>query len=581
MTLKGQPLAPGDYTTLEARWIDEATAKAANLRRVDSAEGGAIVGRNGSGDYSGVIIPYIQPGSDRVQEYRLRLDHPPMERDHDGTLKAQQRYLSPPGRANMLYFPPCVAPDLLADVSAPMVITEGEFKCLSLYRLSIESGVKFVAVGLSGVWNWRSVLGKATDETGTRVDIKGVIGDFDLITWTGRRVVIAFDADVTSKPSVRAAQIALSRELARRGASVFTLAWPDDVRPEQKGIDDYLATYGPEVVLEMMQAATPVSDVNGLKFSRSIAQVPLVRSVAAEPIAFAVEGVCAVGTVTLITSESGDGKSTLVTALAAKVNHGEPFAGRQTRQMPVLILDRENPISVVVERFNRLGVTDSDTFKYWGGWLEEEAPEPTSPVVIDWVKSCTPRPLVIIDSVIAFHRGAENDAAEIRKTFDQFRLLANLGCTVIALHHSGKADSAKDFRGSSDVKAAVDVAYHLSRSGDPARLDLLKLRAFKQRFSVDAEILLRYVDGEFLAGQGGHVVTIADRLAHLLRTNPGIQTATFESLAVREGVSRARSRDYLNEGVMAGRIRRESEAGKNSKRHYLNQEENGFDYGEV
>ena len=116
---------------------------------------------------------------------------------------------------------------------------------------------------------------------------------------------------------------------------------------------------------------------------------------------------------------------------------------------------------------------------------------------------------------------------------------------------------------------------------DQARLDLLKLRAFKQRFSVDAEILLRYADGEFLTGHGGQVATIADKLGSLLRTHPGIQTAAFETLAVREGVSRARVRGYLSEGVLAGRIRRESEAGGNSKRLYLNVEENGFDYGQV
>ena len=80
----------------------------ARLRRVDSLTGGEIVGRK-SGNYAGILIPYFHPGSDRVREYRLRRDQPDLEYDSAGNLKTRQKYLSPPGRSNMLYVVPGVS----------------------------------------------------------------------------------------------------------------------------------------------------------------------------------------------------------------------------------------------------------------------------------------------------------------------------------------------------------------------------------------------------------------------------------------------------------------------------------------
>jgi hypothetical protein len=59
-----------------------------------------------------------------------------MEYDSAGNLKPRQKYLSPPGRSNMLYLPPSVPPEFLRDASLPVLIREGEFKTLALLRLA-------------------------------------------------------------------------------------------------------------------------------------------------------------------------------------------------------------------------------------------------------------------------------------------------------------------------------------------------------------------------------------------------------------------------------------------------------------
>ena len=150
--LVGSDLTASDYATLEARWIDRALADRAGLRRVDSLTGGEVIGRN-SGNYAGIVIPYFHPGSDHVREYRLRRDQADLEYDSAGNLRPRQKYLSPPGRPNMLYLVPGYSQVILGDRSLPIVITEGEFQTLALWRLAHygpASQLRFLPHGVSG-----------------------------------------------------------------------------------------------------------------------------------------------------------------------------------------------------------------------------------------------------------------------------------------------------------------------------------------------------------------------------------------------------------------------------------------------
>ena len=89
-----------------------------------------------AGDCAGIIIPYVSPGENRPDEYRLRLDNPEMEQRSDGTLHETRKYIQPPGRPNRIYFPPGLSPVAMTSASLPLIITEGEFKALALWRLA-------------------------------------------------------------------------------------------------------------------------------------------------------------------------------------------------------------------------------------------------------------------------------------------------------------------------------------------------------------------------------------------------------------------------------------------------------------
>lgn len=242
-------LTENDYLNFKNSFITPEIIEAARLRRVSEEEGAEVVSRQRKAgtDHAGITFPYyIPPNYDYPRQYRLRRDNPDYEQKEDGTRKEIGKYLSAPGAGNMLYFPPNVKAECLTDFSLPVVLTEGEKKTLALYRLSRHErsepeNPRFLPIGLSGVWNWRGTIGKTTNADGKRTDVKGVIPDFGLVEWSGRKVFIIFDANAATNPSVKAARRGLAKELAERGAIVFIVDIP--ALEGVNGVDDLLGLW--------------------------------------------------------------------------------------------------------------------------------------------------------------------------------------------------------------------------------------------------------------------------------------------------------------------------------------------------
>ena len=131
----GVDLTEDDLRNLAKRFITPEGAAEGGIRRVDSITGAEMFARKGK-NMAGLIIPNVLPGENGVREYRLRLDVPDFEYRADGSVRETNKYVQPTGRKPLLYFPPGVSPELLQDVSIPVIITEGEFKALGVWRLA-------------------------------------------------------------------------------------------------------------------------------------------------------------------------------------------------------------------------------------------------------------------------------------------------------------------------------------------------------------------------------------------------------------------------------------------------------------
>jgi hypothetical protein len=246
-----------DYIALnDESWVDRKTIEAWRIYRVNSADGATLIGRDHSEDYAGIVFPVYWPGDPYPKEYFLRRDHPTMEA-HNGTLKAKQKYLAPPGRGNRLLFGPGELVGALADTKLPILLVEGLKKTVAAYRLSRwnTETPRFLPCGISGVWNFRGTVGKTTDWSGERVSIKGPIPDLGRVIWNGRSVFLVYDSDVVTNRSVSAAREALAAELKSRGAQVVAMCLPTLDELPKTGFDDLLARWGPQAVLDWLKLA--------------------------------------------------------------------------------------------------------------------------------------------------------------------------------------------------------------------------------------------------------------------------------------------------------------------------------------
>jgi len=215
-----------------------------------------------------MAFPYCLPWEPRPHSYRIRRDHPDLEMGKDGKPKPRGKYLGAPGSTNRLYFPPGITREQLADITIPIIVVEGEKKALALHRLASHNSdaPRFIPIGISGVWNWRGTVGKTGGPRGERLDVKGPINDLGHIVWGGRKVSILFDADVHTNDSVKWARDGLCRELKTRDAEVGFVSLPEDCGVN--GVDDLLALWGPDRVLELLQAPTGTSKIHVVQSSQ-------------------------------------------------------------------------------------------------------------------------------------------------------------------------------------------------------------------------------------------------------------------------------------------------------------------------
>jgi predicted ATP-dependent serine protease len=262
-----------------------------------------------------------------------------------------------------------------------------------------------------------------------------------------------------------------------------------------------------------------------------------------------VEDLIPLESVVMLSGESGCGKSTFTLALACAVANGERFLGRASKRRHVLIVDKENGPRVYRERFTRMHIRESEYVHIWGPWCEPQPGGPETPEIEVFTKE--EHPLIIFDSLVAFNEGSEQDADDTRECMDRFRRLASLGATVLVIHHTGKGEHTKEYRGSSDIKASIDVGYLLLNE-DPTFLRSLELRTFKSREGILEPMKIEVTeDGQFISVNDNQ----REAVERVMREHPGSNTQQIITHA--NGIPENKVQRILNMGLAKHRYRRE------------------------
>lgn len=185
------------------------------------------------------VIPYLDLGGRPTGFRRWRYLEDSRRGLEKATDKRPVRYVQEAGSLPGVYLPPqCDWGSVARDASATLVITEGEKKAAAACRAG------FPCIGLGGVSSFKSKR-------------RGLplLPEFSLFEWRDRDVVVAYDSDAATNPSVVAARAALCRELVRLGAVPRIAAVPGAPDGEKRGLDDLLVELGPDALAGVLERA--------------------------------------------------------------------------------------------------------------------------------------------------------------------------------------------------------------------------------------------------------------------------------------------------------------------------------------
>lgn len=308
---RARALRDSDYANFAALGIPAEIVDAAGIVRVTDTGAREEFGFRQPGNLDGLIYPYVSPITNKRVTARLRRDFPDMK---DGKIEA--KYLTPYGDRRCLFFAPGCAAALL-DTTIPVIISEAEKSALAFTAHAERTQRPCVAIATGGCWSFRGRIGITEDAKGQRVEENGILPDFALVTWTARKVIVAYDFDVGRNVKVRQARWALATELTARGAIVYfaqlpqvkncsgpddiagacgdsvlsaildgATLFPDAARAEANTILESMATAFPEVTPEEIKALYATlaliedSDIRGVQVSRA---AKLLRGIVAKP----------------------------------------------------------------------------------------------------------------------------------------------------------------------------------------------------------------------------------------------------------------------------------------------------------
>jgi predicted ATP-dependent serine protease len=145
----------------------------------------------------------------------------------------------------------------------------------------------------------------------------------------------------------------------------------------------------------------------------------------------------------------------------------------------------------------------------------------------------TMKPLIVVDSFIRFHGADENSATEMGRVMGELRALANVGAVVILQHHKPKAEGTQ-YRGSSDIKAGVDVAFAVAYEKEQR---VLTVQCFKNRFGEEVSMTIKpKLDdgGGFEVSQDPALQRVHEQeqvVLGIVRAEPGVSQSQIVKMA--------------------------------------------------
>ncbi|WP_193187390.1 AAA family ATPase [Nisaea sediminum] len=188
--------------------------------------------------------------------------------------------------------------------------------------------------------------------------------------------------------------------------------------------------------------------------------------------------------VVTVYGQSGHGKTFAVIDLAGHIAAGVPWRGKDVEQAAVAYVSSEGG-RATGNRFrawcSRYGISDLPLYQT-DATLDLRSSEADVVALIDELrllgeKIGHPIGLLVLDTLSRnFGGGDENSSSDMTKFIKNMdRVREAIGCTVLAVHHSGK-DQARGARGHSSLRAAADAEIEITSSNGSRKIEVTKSR---------------------------------------------------------------------------------------------------------
>lgn len=164
-----------------------------------------------------------------------------------------------------------------------------------------------------------------------------------------------------------------------------------------------------------------------------------------------IEGIIPKGSVSLLFGRGGIGKTTLALQICDAIASGGSFLGIPTEKTPVIYVDYENSLAILVDRLKKVG---GEQILFWTA-ADSPAQLDRDPQAYMSLLKSHPNALLIFDTLRSAQTGDENESRSMALVMQTLRQLRDQGATVILLHHTRKG-SDSTYKGSTAIFDLVD-----------------------------------------------------------------------------------------------------------------------------
>jgi len=164
----------------------------------------------------------------------------------------------------------------------------------------------------------------------------------------------------------------------------------------------------------------------------------------------------------------GLGKTWCGLQMGDAVQDGKELFSLKTKSRPVVYVDFENSLPLLVERLRKL---DINNVLFWHISAEIKPPKLDSKDYV-FYKEMPKGSLIIFDTLRAAHDGDENSSKDMSLILGRLKELRELGFTILLNHHTGKADERR-YKGSTAISDLADhvLSLHKVRKGTLEEVD--------------------------------------------------------------------------------------------------------------